>query len=142
MLNTTSQAGLYPPCLVRLYRQAMTLGARIRQLREHFGLTQDEFGELCEVGKSAVSQWESNSTLPEVASLLMLRARRAFSLDWLLTGVGDMLNAMPLDLPRQKLLQVSQQLPDYAIDRLSQEGTAIAELIEQASKPKAASGGG
>lgn len=39
-----------------------TMGARIRELREKRGLTQEELAAKCEVTKSAVSQWESDST--------------------------------------------------------------------------------
>lgn len=39
-----------------------TMGARIRRLREAKGLTQPALAELCGVTKSAVSQWEDEST--------------------------------------------------------------------------------
>lgn len=39
-----------------------TMGDRIRQLRIARGLTQSQLGELCDVTKSAVSQWEDGST--------------------------------------------------------------------------------
>lgn len=38
------------------------MGDRIRRLRIARGLTQEEFGRLVGVSKSAVSQWESGST--------------------------------------------------------------------------------
>lgn len=39
-----------------------TMGNRIRQLREARNLTQEEFGKQVGVTKSAVSQWEDDST--------------------------------------------------------------------------------
>lgn len=39
-----------------------TMGARIKRLRESRGLTQPALGDLCGVTKSAVSQWEDEST--------------------------------------------------------------------------------
>jgi transcriptional regulator with XRE-family HTH domain len=39
-----------------------TMGERIRRLRVARGLTQPEFGKLVGVSKSAVSQWEDDST--------------------------------------------------------------------------------
>jgi len=123
------------------YLAAMTLGARILQLRNHYRLTQAAFGEICNAGKSAVSQWESDATIPETDKLLRLREKLTFSLDWLLTGAGAMTGAPTLDPHRQKLLLVAEQLPDYAVVRLTEEGASFAQLIEQASKPKISNGG-
>jgi transcriptional regulator with XRE-family HTH domain len=39
-----------------------TMGDRIRQLRGARGMTQEQFGKLVGVSKSAVSQWEDGST--------------------------------------------------------------------------------
>lgn len=39
-----------------------TMGERIRRLRIARGLTQPEFGKMVGVSKSAVSQWEDDST--------------------------------------------------------------------------------
>lgn len=39
-----------------------TMGTRIRRLREARGLTQQGLADLCAVTKSAVSQWEADST--------------------------------------------------------------------------------
>ena len=41
-----------------LYNLKMTIGARIRQLRERNTLSQEKFGDLCGVSKASVSQWE------------------------------------------------------------------------------------
>jgi transcriptional regulator with XRE-family HTH domain len=39
-----------------------TMGDRIKRLRVARGLSQEQLGELVGVGKSAVSQWEGDST--------------------------------------------------------------------------------
>ena len=39
-----------------------TMGQRIRVLREAKGLTQEALAEICRVTKSAVSQWEDDTT--------------------------------------------------------------------------------
>mgnify|MGYP003517520855 CR=1 FL=1 len=65
------------------------MGTRIRQLRKLHQLTQAQLGEMCNASKSAVSQWESDQTLPTLANILSLHEQLKFSLDWLLTGEGD-----------------------------------------------------
>lgn len=89
VLNTNSQALLNPASLMWLYPSSMTLGTRLIKLRRHYGLSQDEIGEICSVTKSSVSQWESDSTIPDIPKLTLLREKLDFSLDWLLTGIGN-----------------------------------------------------
>lgn len=91
LLNIRSQASLNDKCLTLLYRGDMSIGARIIQLRKAHKpkkLSQEALGELCEVSKSAVSQWESGTTEPDIKTLVKLRSKLVFSLDWLLTGEG------------------------------------------------------
>ncbi len=91
-LTNRSQAVLNEICLASLYPCQMTIGARLIQLRlahKPKKLTQDKIGEFCGVSKSAVAQWESGATVPEVDRLIKLREKVTFSLDWLLTGKGD-----------------------------------------------------
>lgn len=46
--------------------------AEIKAFRKSKGISQEELGRLCGVGKSAVSQWESGSTEPAGAARLLL----------------------------------------------------------------------
>ena len=45
----------------------------IKAFRKRKGLSQLEFGKLCGVGKSAVSQWESGTTEPTGGALVLLQ---------------------------------------------------------------------
>ncbi|WP_193211426.1 helix-turn-helix domain-containing protein [Luteolibacter marinus] len=45
---------------------------KIRAFRTSKGLTQEELGKLCGVGKSSVSQWESGATEPSGPSRVIL----------------------------------------------------------------------
>jgi len=74
-----------PLFLELLYSHQMTLGTRIRKLRNENNLTQDRIAEICGATKSAVSQWESDTTTPTLGNLLLLRGKLAFSFDWLLS---------------------------------------------------------
>lgn len=66
------------------------MGPRLIQLRRKYKLSQARLGELCGVSKAAVSQWETGGAMPEVKKLLELRLHLDFSLDWLLTGEGNL----------------------------------------------------
>ncbi|MBU3908888.1 MAG: helix-turn-helix domain-containing protein [Gammaproteobacteria bacterium] len=67
----------------------MSIGKRIRVLRTRNKLTQDQLGEICDATKGAVSQWESDATIPATRNLLLLHEKLDFSLDWLLLGLAD-----------------------------------------------------
>ncbi len=87
-LNYKSQAPLNLKCLTSLYNNHMSIGARIRQLRQHYGYSQEKFGELCGgVTKGMVSQWESDASVPPYERLREFKSKgHQFSFDWLLEG--------------------------------------------------------
>ncbi len=111
-----------------LYNLEMTIGARIRQLRERNTLSQEKFGDLCGVSKASVSQWELGVATPPTDRLVALREHLVFSFDWLIAGEVD--NNFALTRPSiQKLIAVAQPLPDSAVAALTREGGVYAELI-------------
>ncbi len=63
---------------------------RIKSLRKTLGLSQEAFGKLAGVSKSAVSQWERGTTLPERDALMSLQRKRRVSQTWVISGKGDM----------------------------------------------------
>ncbi len=75
---------------------AMDLKTRIKERRQQLNLTQDQLGERCNTGKSAVSQWEKGTTVPSVETLLLLREALDCSIDWLLTGTEGRVEDMRL----------------------------------------------
>ncbi len=70
----------------------INMGPRLIQLRRRYQLSQTRLGELCGVSKPAVSQWETGKSCPEIKKLVELRSKLIFSLDWLITGEGEMIN--------------------------------------------------
>lgn len=48
------------------------LGARIRELRLHLGLTQERLGELAEISAGYVAQVETGSAMPSIPALLRI----------------------------------------------------------------------
>jgi transcriptional regulator with XRE-family HTH domain len=66
------------------------MGPRLIELRRRYKLSQSKLGELCGVTKAAVSQWETGISTPEIKKLMELRSKLKFSLDWLMTGEGEL----------------------------------------------------
>ncbi|MBQ6743410.1 MAG: helix-turn-helix transcriptional regulator [Acidaminococcaceae bacterium] len=46
-----------------------TIGSKIRIVREHMGLTQDEFGHRIGAAKQTISGWENGQSLPDIITL-------------------------------------------------------------------------
>ena len=131
-LNIQSQARLNHGALVQLYTPNMSIGARLRELRKQNELSQEKFGELCDVSKGMVSQWESNQTTPPSDRLIELRKHLSFSVDWVLTGeIADYMSRMKP--PVRELLKVAEKLPDDMVAELTREGSVYSELL---SRPK------
>jgi transcriptional regulator with XRE-family HTH domain len=122
----------------------MSIGARFRQLRQANSLTQEQIGEHCGVSKGMVSQWESDAGIPAAERLLALRQHVKFSIDWLLTGEGDMKpGGAGIFITDRKLvtaLQLMEPLPEYGKDAAIKNLTEISELIDQATHPGKATG--
>ncbi|MEO7465342.1 MAG: helix-turn-helix transcriptional regulator [Nitrosospira sp.] len=74
------------------------MGPRLIQLRRRYKLNQSRLGELCGVTKAAVSQWETGVSTPEIKKLIELRSKLLFSLDWLITGEGELNDSNPSDV--------------------------------------------
>ncbi len=96
------------------------MGTRIRQLRKLHKLTQAQLGEMCNASKSAVSQWESDQTLPTLANILSLHEQLKFSLDWLLTGEGDDPNSRSEDRALKLIYSGLDQRGRDAVLRVAQ----------------------
>jgi transcriptional regulator with XRE-family HTH domain len=69
--------------------QDLSVGARIRILREHTGLTQQALGELTGFPKAQIGQWERGLRKPGVDSLRGLAEALNGSFLWLALGQGD-----------------------------------------------------
>jgi DNA-binding transcriptional regulator YiaG len=68
---------VYDPAMVK--KERTWDGYRVRKLRKHLGLTQDELAEELNVRQQTVSEWETGQYQPRGASerLLGLIAERA-----------------------------------------------------------------
>lgn len=72
------------PCF---HNWPMTIGERIRAARKRAGKTQEEIGNLFEISRPSVAQWESDKTYPGGDKLAVLARVLGVSVDWLLSGV-------------------------------------------------------
>jgi transcriptional regulator with XRE-family HTH domain len=133
LLNYKSQAPLNHARLVYLYTSKMSIGARIRKLREENELSGEKFGELCGVTKGMVSQWESDIVTPPTDRLIEIKKHLDFSYDWLISGhISDYSNK--IRPPIKALLEIAQQLPDTEVAELAHQGNVFAKLITQKSE--------
>ena len=67
----------------------MTMGGRIRQLRNEKGLTQTELGKHLNIGKSTVSQYETDTNMPDSDMILKLAEFFNVSTDFLLCRTNN-----------------------------------------------------
>lgn len=107
-----------------------TIGERIAAARELAGLNAAQLATLIGVSRSAVSLWESETTVT-------LKAENAFSIEtetgisarWILTGEGPKLALTVYDThPKLKaLFSAAEELSDYQLDQAIRLLRAIPE---------------
>lgn len=68
----------------------MEFGAKIKQVREQQGLSQAAFAQKLHVTRQAVSNWENNHNLPDLAMLITIAQTFHVSLDSLILGDQQM----------------------------------------------------
>lgn len=130
MLNNYSQVPLNPLGLALLYPAGMSIGTRLRQLRESKGWNQDELGErMGNVSKRMVSQWENDQGTPTTERLLLLREHIDFSFDWLLS---DQSVYTTRDPKLVAVLHALEDRPEYVKDAAVKAVLTNCELADQA----------
>lgn len=72
---------------------AETLGSRIRQVRGD--VSQDEFASRLAVHKETLGKYERDKRVPDADFLAQLRDHLGISIDWLVTGQGEMYVGQP-----------------------------------------------
>lgn len=88
MALLASQVLLHCPPKAGLYNVEMTLGKRIQRARKRLSLTQGDVAAKFGVTDKAVSSWERDETIPDVAKMPELRRVLRVSYVWLLEGDG------------------------------------------------------
>ncbi|MFN3481222.1 MAG: helix-turn-helix domain-containing protein, partial [Thermodesulfovibrionales bacterium] len=70
---------------------SITIADRIKQIRQHFNLTQQAFARSVGISQSFLSELEKGKTEPSQPLILAICYRYSINKDWLLTGEGNML---------------------------------------------------
>lgn len=91
----------------------MNFYSRIKSIRIAKGLTQTSFAALIGVKQKTVSNWESGRNEPNIPTLEYISNKWAISLDWLLTGEGEMLKSAPKALVAQD--DELTHIPEYDV---------------------------
>lgn len=63
---------------------------RIREVREHFGLSMEKFGARICIGKTSISLLESGKNNPSVQTVALICREFGVNEHWLRTGEGEM----------------------------------------------------
>lgn len=99
----------------------MTLGKRIKQLRKERELTQSELGKHLNVGKSTISQYETDTNMPDSDIILKIAEFFNVTTDYLLCRTNirkpeKEIIATSREFGYEKDLppEVYQQIKDYA----------------------------
>lgn len=96
----------------------MDIGKKIKQLRQHKGITQEVLAEVLSVSYQAVSKWENGSSSPDIGLLPALSAYFGTTIDDLFTLSEDAhLERIENMLERQQNLSEEDQ--QYAIRQLT-----------------------
>lgn len=92
-------------------------GDRLKELRKGKNLTQEEIGEICQVAKQTISNWENNITQPPFEIVNKLAQYFGVSVEYLLNFNQDDLDKI------EKLKQALKEagMWDYEMDDMSKE---------------------
>lgn len=107
-------------------------GDRLKELRKEHNLTQEDIGNLCDVGKTTISNWENNITQPPFEIIKKLAEYFGVTIDYLLNFTQDDVDNM------ERLKQALKQagMWDYSIDDMSREDFEKAMKIVAMLKEK------
>lgn len=64
----------------------MSLGEKIREQRKQAGLSQEQLAEKLNVSRQAITKWETDKGIPDVANLIAISDEFGMSLDELIKG--------------------------------------------------------
>ena len=114
---------------------------RIRQVRRHFGLTLEQFGERIGLKKSVLSRIENGYSMPQEQTLRLICRVFGVSYAWLKDGLGEMLEEEDEDDAVNRLMLGQDEFPKQvfrALAALPPEGwealRRVADLLRDQGK--------
>lgn len=121
---------------------------RIKELRQHFNMTQQEFADRIHVERSSIAGYENGKRVPRDATIELICREFGVNESWLRTGEGEMATVSTRDEELAAFMgRVLADRPDsirrrliYALSRLDESGWEVvdqmAELIVAEKKEK------
>lgn len=96
----------------------MTLGERIKKIRQDAGLLQRKFGELVGLDANTISGYETNRDKPGKARLYVIADKFGINPEWLIDGKGEPYKSQEVDeatrkkIEREHIRRIFLQLPE------------------------------
>ena len=116
----------------------MTLGERIRGERKKRGLSQEELADILNVSRQAITKWETDRGIPDIANLIRISEEFEISLDELIKGDNSIKRKIIYDSTMKKwhilvvvyLLAIVAYIVYFALfNRIFMVGFLIATLF-------------
>lgn len=80
----------------------MSVGSRIKEVRDFYGLTQQKFAERTKTKQSTVATYESGRNVPSDAVISLICREFNVRESWLRDGTGEMLEQLTEDEDRSR----------------------------------------
>jgi transcriptional regulator with XRE-family HTH domain len=110
----------------------LKLGAAIKKYRTEKGITQEELAEYIGISFQAVSKWETNTTLPDIALLPKLAVFFGVSIDDLFSvNTGDQLERIDFMLTNENLTDENFAYAKRTLDSMLRENENDTEAIKR-----------
>lgn len=109
----------------------MTLGERIRYIREQLGKTQKEFADMLGIDVQTISCYERGKLIPRPKKLNLIATKCKVNTSWLLSGLGAI--TISDDTTQEELQEVLNYLTEHPAER-----KAILTLVRGAKANTAA----
>ncbi len=105
------------------------IGERLKLLRKEKGFSQSEFSQQFGVDQSTISNFENGKVVSAEVILNLVKKYPTFSLDWLMTGQGNMW--LDKKQTTAKLEEVDNELVAFLKDEISFLRNAMNTLINK-----------
>lgn len=123
-----------------------TTGIRIKEIREQLDLTGEKFGNILNVAKGTVSNWENNNRTPDADMLVKIADTGDVSVDWLLCRTDNRNakiynatldgNEIEIEINKNYPYELSPAEVEKLINQLKEVGFDVNTLIENAKNKK------
>lgn len=124
-------------------REVRKTNERIKEIRNYFGVTQQEFAERIKVKRNTVATYEMGRSIPSDAAIALICKEYGIREIWLRTGVGEMLERDPKETEISNLLADIQKSDENdfksrlisALARLDAKGwESLEKLVDMISE--------